>query len=411
MRRQSRFWKGTESWQTTFSAIVSQRLRERAHDANTPVVTLFVQNVPRDDSRFLLDCLNAIYEQLLQFKRSATRDSPHDWDQNLETGQHVEQRVQASLAVLYPLLETFERVFLILDDLDACGLSASQLLEEQLYFLQSKNVKIMITSRISLYKAALFSPSCDICDQDAPVFWTCELCRQGAHYVQICIDCKEKRGRRSHLVEPYAHIELNIGDFGDSLQELIWWELQKEHGNLGLRLESNMEWPPLSTLGKSLSSDHEAAAATSGEISNRAQGNLTMAKLRLEGLLEARNIGYLFATKDRLPPNIVAFFDNLVAQIVTSSKPEDVLGLEALKIISRTAGVTGIEMGQFKKQLQKSIPHEQSAHGLAFMRALFAARGVLNLGITDREGALAVKAYHSDFHIYLSEAYNETVAE
>lgn len=219
-------------------------------------------------------------------------------------------------------------------------------------------------------------------------------------------------GRRSHLVEPYAHIELNIGNVGDPLQKFILWELQKEHGDLGFGLESNMEWPPLSRLGKTLVSDHKEIANVSEEILNRAQGNLTMAKLRLEGLREAHNTEDLFATKDRLPPTIVAFFDSLVAQITKSSKSEDVLGLMALKIISQTADVMGIGTSEFKIQIQESIPHEQSADNLALMRALHATRGLLSLDIKfhEEDSILVVKAYHSDFHIYLVEAYNRIIS-
>ena len=176
---------------------MGQRLRERAHDANTPVVTLFVRGVPDDDHQFLLDCLDGIYQQLLEFKRSVTGDSSHDLGQTLETRRPVEQPVNASLeqvnAALYPLLEKFSRVFLIVDDLDACGPSASQIVEEHLCMLQRRNVKIMVTSRITLHKTVYDSPLCDVCGQVAPVFWTCMLCQQGVHYVQICNDCKEQQ--------------------------------------------------------------------------------------------------------------------------------------------------------------------------------------------------------------------------
>ena len=139
-----------------------------------------------------------------------------------------------------------------------------------------------------------------------------------------------------------------------------------------------------------------------------------MTKLRLEDLREANNTEEIFTTRDRLPPNIVAFFDNLVAPIVTSSDPEGVLGLQAFQIISRTADMREIGTNEFRDQIRKSMPKEQVPHGFALMQVLHATRGLLSLEIKlgDDESPIepVVTAFHSDFHTYLKEAYNEIVA-
>lgn len=111
------------------------------------------------------------------------------------------QTVDVSLTVvqnmLDQLLQKYSSTFLVVDDVDACGSRTALLIEKHLREMQRKNVRILVTSRISLHQI-YYNLDCDLCSQRAFVWWTCELCQNGSHYPCICNDCKEEQGSCSH---------------------------------------------------------------------------------------------------------------------------------------------------------------------------------------------------------------------
>lgn len=194
------------------------------------------------------------------------------------------------------------------------------------------------------------------------------------------------------------------------------WALQNEHGDLGLDCERIDPFPPRSAIGTSLidsvdviNNSASGAATLMNNIVDLAGESITMAKLRLEHLHGSKSIPNFEAISDRLPPNIVSFFDQLIAPILSRPAQETGMGLQALRILKDIPPPKGIERDRLKDML---LPGS-GEHSPSIMQVLHATSGVLRLVSMRSEDEYYVPtltAFHCDFHMYLQEDYNELVA-
>ena len=100
------------------------------------------------------------------------------------------------------------------------------------------------------------------------------------------------------LQEPYKHVNLSMSIPSDTMAEFIAWDLEREHGDLGLRSPVNK--PPLSRLGKSLllNQDIRPIRNIVDDIVELSYFNVGIAKARLDLIHDMESLEGLEADAD-----------------------------------------------------------------------------------------------------------------
>ena len=187
------------------------------------------------------------------------------------------------------------------------------------------------------------------------------------------------------------------------MRQFIAWDLQNEHGDLGIGSPTD-ERPPLSVLGNALQATKDTANELISEIAERATGNITIAKLWLDKLHEARGAEDTDLTDDRLPSNIIELFDTGIKRIQAQDATRADLGLKAILLATRT--FEGMEFQELRKHLEllPVRPQLDLDPERAMEQILHASKGFLSVG---ESVFRVISAYHGDFFTYVDENYNE----
>lgn len=214
----------------------------------------------------------------------------------------------------------------------------------------------------------------------------------------------EHSGNVSSLVEPYEHVNFPISPIDpDSMRDFVAWDLEKEHGDLGLG-SSNSRKPPLSFLGASLREDGPGGTARNlvERIVGKAHGNIAIAKIRLD--LVHREQTCEAAVRDRLPSNLLALFDAGMKQIEEQPAAQRELALNAISAVCKE--YDPMDFGLLEKRLLQATSRSGSGKNLPQTKdVLQAAKGFLVFSHTEN----TVAVYNTDFHSYITEDYNESL--
>ena len=210
------------------------------------------------------------------------------------------------------------------------------------------------------------------------------------------------------MVEPYEHVNFAIGQIPtDSMQEFVAWDLEKEHGDLGLSVP-NLNKPPMSKLGVALREDRTGPTSSGilREIVNTATGNVSIAKLGLDLVHSAQLMETVESTPDRLPRNLVALFDEGIKHIEQQPQSQRDLGFRA--IAAAAHNFDGVPLIHLERLLRDTTPaHDQlNMPPRSLEDVLHAARGFLFLRHSEDYD---VTLYHSIFPLYVNEEYNQSL--
>lgn len=201
-----------------------------------------------------------------------------------------------------------------------------------------------------------------------------------------------------NLVEPYDHVNVPIAVPETSMKKFIAWDLEREHGDLGLG--SSSDKPPLSPLGVSLKSGNSVEKHANG-VFDDAGGNIGLARARLDLIHRADSLDSIETRRDQLPPNIVDLFDSGLKSI--EQQPPGSRDI-ALGAIARAAShIGGVRIPELRDELL-GLGIEETRSGEDVLEA---AKGWLLATTKDNPQRLAV--YHQSFYLYIAERYNQAI--
>ncbi|KAK1961345.1 hypothetical protein LY78DRAFT_588937 [Colletotrichum sublineola] len=445
---------GPGSGKTTLSAMVAEWLRSQYPGEKDAVAAVFVQDdVVVAGTAFVEDVLTSMFHQLCV--RSADEDEDEAYVAKyrlyLDARKHGHRdmfRIELIRDALQSRLSMLDHAFLVIDDFDRCSPAVDLFLENELALLaKNSRLKVLMTSRVSCLKAVPTWQYCDACDDEEvarylSVYWTCEGCKKKAKPVHIlcqrcrdvgrtCINC----GDAADFVQPYDHVELEVDSATQPVARFIDWDLEMEHGELGLG-SGNPDKPPPSALGRRLLDprNQEALARLRDQVGSQAEGNISLARLRLDNVHQTQSLGALFARSDVLPANIVDFFDAGMGRIEEQPPSQRDLGLKVIAAVSHYDFALGIEYEHLQGIIRRSTKTPARAHakrttstptvstrrrrstmpvpGMAHVahrsleEMLHAARGFLTFR---NEETRPLVAFCESFHTYARENYNESL--
>ncbi|KAH7036328.1 hypothetical protein B0J12DRAFT_789052 [Macrophomina phaseolina] len=410
--------------QTTFAAVAARKLREIHRDGKAVVASVFIQaDVISHEASFIEDILASIFRQLCAVNRPHARDvivmeKYEEYVQAREERQRNHTRIKLIRGALHARLHTLERAFLIIDGIDRCSSALDLFLENELSQLQNGNVKIMITSRIPCLREPAEVVVCDGCDSEEHMvlFWRCKTCK--GELFDLCQHCKMKGifcgncgPENPQFRQPFDHVDLEIAF--PSMADYISWDLQTEHGDLGLleMAPGDPDCPSLSTLGEELAKNrHQSSAKRLVDmISRQASGNISMARLTLERVHCMHTIKGVEAFADRLPISFIATFDAIMEGIENQPCGIRELGLKAIAAMANCPFDQGVEFVNLERWLQEHSSlsdNERHIQHRSLEEILHATKGVL---VVPHYAHRPLKAFHQDFYEYARERYRESL--
>ncbi|KDN70109.1 hypothetical protein CSUB01_11924 [Colletotrichum sublineola] len=370
-----------------------------------------------------------------------------------ERGHSDDIRIQLLRDALHSCLGLLDHAFLVVDGVDRCSPAVELLLENELLFLASKGLKVFLTSRIycSRTSPVVF---CDSCPQESrkhlDIYWVCETCNDTGFGSKdghvLCQSCRDEGrtcnncGNMRDFIQPYDYVELNLNVDQQSFERFIDWNLEMEHGDLGL-CSTNEIKPPNSGLGRELikARNHDALFILRKKIAHKSGANVSLVLLRLSNVHQLQSVDSILSPMpDTLPTNTVAFFHAGMQRIEEQSLSERDLGFKAIAAVAHYGYRGGVTYEALHRLLQtptKTLARHQpisaqyesvssTAAGAETRRSplaipvshrcldemLHAACGFLVTDTSvDNLHLATIRTYCKEFHVYARENYNESL--
>ncbi|KAF2496956.1 hypothetical protein BU16DRAFT_458406 [Lophium mytilinum] len=398
---------GPGSGKTTLCALVVQHLQ--AHAENPEVVSAFVQaDVLSNETIFLEDFLATVYHQVHAFGRVEYKsvDLFDKYEDACQAGRRSAVRIELLREALHASFSQSAPCFLVMDGIDRCSAALRLLIERELQDLQSLGVRIMVSARLRVFEKPL-EATCDTDETDdvLKLFLECSKCEETV----LCFPCKE-RGEvcpicetAEYLIESYDIVNFGIGQIPpQSMRDFVAWDLEKEHGDLGLK-SSCHDKPPLSSLGALILRNQDGSTPQSllERILEQAENNIGIAKLRLDNFHNAQSLEDVESIGDRLPPNIVFQFDTAVRNIETQPASQGDLGLRAIAAAAENnAGVPAANVERWLRPKSSKFPPRSVED------VLQSANGFLISANMEEEN---IRIYHASFFMYVAQNYNASL--
>lgn len=206
-----------------------------------------------------------------------------------------------------------------------------------------------------------------------------------------------------YLHEPYEYVNLRVSAPDHAMKAFIAWDLEREHGDLGLG--STARKPPLSSLGLSIrkNKNPNTARDIADKILGLALGHVGFAKARLDLVHEAHSVEDVFRLRYQLPSNIVSMLDAGMEAIIAQKWDRRELSLMAIAASARNRDLTGLPVPQMQELIhQTTMIETRSGEDM-----IEAARGFLSASLSGDPQELF--AFHETFLFYVVERYCESL--
>jgi hypothetical protein len=206
-------------------------------------------------------------------------------------------------------------------------------------------------------------------------------------------------------------MSINI-DRVSELENYVAWDLEREHGDIGLGSHNDKErLPPLSALGASFwkAESSDTARDLVGMITANAHGSIVLAKLGLDVVHSATSVDDIELSRSHLPKNVQALFDEGIQQIMQQPAPQREL---ALKSIAAVVKLGPMEVGTHLSTLA-AVLRERAGQNPVPPRStediLQSTKGYLRLEppFWGFGPEYCIVAYNFLFYTYVTNSYND----
>ncbi|KAK6827657.1 tol protein [Apiospora arundinis] len=378
---------GPGSGKTTLSHIIVKDLENSFQGAGTAIISISIQPLSAHSEQgggsypISTQLLLEIQRQLRTYTAPSSGEKKIEGHDEVDTSQDKPSHEDG---VMYEWIQNrmkpLDRAFLVIDDLDQafCDIAQYQDIESHISRLQSLGFKILVTSRVP-YQTGEIS-ACDVETHTGPskllLWWECETC--GPEVYDMCYECKD------------AGALCNQADHAECL---------------------------LVQAPKKLTTPANKAARTAEDLVSktvdRAGGNVTVARLRLDHIGKATTLKEARAVGDRLPRELVQVFDAAIYDMEKNSFGiQRFLGLHSIRLVAKHGGEKPFvelveELCQAWKEDGQELYEVLDAED-AVEQILFAARGFL----TSRRlmGGVMLACFQVDFRNYVAEDYSEVLS-
>lgn len=396
-----------------------------------PIISIFIQqDVVHDHASFVEAFLAIIYDQLcgdMVSGKNHTARATSKYEEACRSGKAVSERIKLLRSALHNQLCFNEHNFLILDDYDRLDIAAQMIMDYELRDAHLHNLSVLVTRRLPLYhEPTTIVFRCDHCGKgDLDLFWACSRCPVLPGFAlcypcqRLGIQCSQQDHDRS-LKEPYDHLDMDVStprdwdrsdetlDNSSPLYRFIVHELEGKQEDLKIEEDPAGSDPSAST--NPATHKHNEGTNMLSMIVEKCEGNINMAKLRLDDIHGTNSKEDAGKVTDRLPRSIIAFFASEIERIEQKSPAQSELGLMAIAVAAAFANEQGISaeaLEQCIREARMRSPHLSKMTPRSLEDVLLAANGLLVMQpYTDM---IRVACYCRAFENYIQDDYNASV--
>ena len=195
------------------------------------------------------------------------------------------------------------------------------------------------------------------------------------------------------------------------IQKFIAWDLEREHGDLGLGTLANPLEPPLSLFGMAFRKTKpggDMGREWIRSILDYVGTNVVQVKLALDRIHNSTSPDLVDLSPERLPANVQAIFNDGINAIIQQADSQTSLALRSIAIVGKTGTMyEGTPLSELAVSL-KDRRQRSSSKQLPPRSAedvLNASRGYLRLLKIEEESH--VLAFHRLFYHFTCDEYNE----
>ena len=325
--------------------------------------------------------------QLIYFEFGVESNAEYEaYELACYSGSSGTERIQKLIGALKNFASSACK-FLILDGYDRINEALQSIVDTHLSALELSGFKVMITRRVPVFSISR-NKDCDGCKQDyLELWWECSRCSM----FDLCYNCEKKEHlEKSHrcpvsgFKETYPHVSIKLGHF----------DLK---GLLGKRLRLHY---------RDIHSETETRVVE--YIESKAGGNITLALLYLEDVFTRDEITTFSIDRvdDRLPRDVIAYFDTEMSFIERKPEPERLPPLHAIAAAKNNS--QGISLEDLEQCIRVA---QRTCMNLDFPRSVedvfIAANGWLtDLRTVDRKVDICCKPA---FLLYVKDKYNDSL--
>jgi hypothetical protein len=303
-------------------------------------------------------------------------------------------------AVLADHLTSKDGVYLIIDGHDRFEKSMQERLHQNIGPLEAQGLKLLLLNAASELDS--FPPAwpveCDNCKRGSPeseeedglqIYWSCESCPY-----DLCDRCRNE-GKHCYdddhdMSEPYDVIQMRLDLVPSALRNFVRTDLEVEYG---FEVEKNV----IET------------------VCEPSDGNINLAKLRLDQIRDLGGPPAILLATDRLPREVVAFFDAEIKRINILEPAQRYQTLLAIIMVAAWGPVTVNELENVLSGASSSEPDYTGSDHPLVRRVIRSARGLLSSYIlrgtmpSDQQepDRRRITLYIRDLGWYIREDYNQ----
>ncbi|CAO2651400.1 Nn.00g039700.m01.CDS01 [Neocucurbitaria sp. VM-36] len=417
---------GPGAGKTTFAAITTMRVRRRYAETMcnaTHIASIFIVDDPIENELvFFEDFLHSVYRQLIRSTLPvghAASTTYKKYTSACKSGKRSSLRIELITQVLRQRITDIRKsghAFLVVDNIDQCSSSLIELLQRELSILKRNGLSILITSRLPQHEhqqdvwcdfhekgffPLVFYEKCMSCEK-------CFICEECRGQDKPCLNC----GPSTSWAEP-EHFDVSLDAiYEGSIRDFIIWDLEREHGDLGLG-SVNPRKPPLSSFGMAY---RKAKPGTAGrewlqEMIGSCNGSIVQVKLALDRVHSSPSPESVDFTPDRIAANVLALFSEAVESITKQPSSQRDLALKSIAAVGKTGDRTfGVPLSRLTVLLRER-PHVSATTRIpprSVEDILDAAKGYLRLMAPSFDGGeYTIAAFNTLFYIFAFDDYND----
>ena len=266
----------------------------------------------------LENIFGSLLEQLLRFRPSDNIFSKveHLYQQCGKLGPRNWRKV---LGLLEAAIRNCDRVYIVLDALDACPSNAKLELElRKLHESHPGRLSLLITARET--DGRLCDIFCDQCRKISQIYFRCLSCNGGDF--DLCQRCKENgascKDKSHESREPYAKVQVEIKARASELGKYIKWKIEGRIGHETEELLDRRRYPTdgdCTRLEKECRKDPELLRSITSEVIKKADVNMLFASLYMNQLDRATNLQEIRSALENVPGGPEEIYENTVKLI------------------------------------------------------------------------------------------------
>ena len=368
---------------------------------------------------FIEDLLWSIHHQLAIYAVGIDHESVKcysKYEKACHDGERSTTRINLLRRALCLRLAASDFSFFVLDGYDRLDEGLQWLVDRELADLQSQGLRVMTTRRVPVFEDPV-DVKCDHCLKPyLELYWECQNCKAEDYSYILCYDCRnngvscENDEDTIFFKEPYGHVSSHVGQIPKKyVEEFILWDMRREHEDIGFAIQETSVLPlsPTEEDPPRTPSTDATLQKIISFVSRYADGNITIAKIRLEEIHNGRSSEDLDNVRDRLPHSLVTLFDAGIQRIERQPKAQRDLALLAIAAAAeRDIGVSLTSLEESIRDAMSRSPHVVNAPPRSLEDILRAANGFLAM---QRCRSKDVAIFNPDFLLYVKEKYNDSL--